>query len=51
VYQREARDEELDMAFAFLNGAVGSSVGPSGGGRLEQLIQMLLVSNEFLFLE
>ncbi len=51
VYQREARDEELDMALAFLNGAVGSSVGPSGGGRLEQLIQMLLVSNEFLFLE
>jgi hypothetical protein len=44
-------DEELDAALAFLNGSVESSSGPVGNGRFEQMVQMLLVSNEFLFLE
>lgn len=51
VFQREPRDEELDFALSFLNGAVETSSGPSGAGRWEQMVQMLLVSNEFLFLE
>jgi hypothetical protein len=51
LYQREMGDEELDAALAFLNGSVESSSGPVGNGRFEQMVQMLLVSNEFLFLE
>jgi hypothetical protein len=51
TYQREAKDEELDAGFAFLNGAVETSSGPGSSGRFEQMIQMLMVSNEFLFLE
>ncbi len=51
LYQREMGDEELDAALAFLNGSVESSSGPAGNGRFEQMVQMLLVSNEFLFLE
>ncbi len=51
LYQRDVRDDEWDAAMAFLNGAVGTSTGPGGIGRFEQMIQMMMISNEFLFVE
>ena len=51
LYQRDPQDEEVDSALAFLNGAVESSSRSGSSGRFEQMVQMLMVSNEFLFVE